>query len=61
MWQWNRLCLSIRIVPRAKGEKGIEFRFECCARLMPSPERHLLSCVSWYFFQQSHPDSEVAW
>ena len=22
MWQWDRLILSIRIAPRAKGEKG---------------------------------------
>ena len=36
---------SIRIAPRAKGEKGIEFRFEDGTRLMSSPERYLLSCV----------------
>ena len=29
----------------AKGEKGIEFRFECGTRLMPSPERYLMSRV----------------
>ena len=36
---------SIRIAPRAKGEKGIEFRFEGGTRLISSPERYLLSCV----------------
>ena len=50
MWQWSRLRLSIRIVPRAKGEKGIEFRFKCSTRLMSSPERYLLSRVFRYFF-----------
>ena len=39
------LRLSIRIVPRARGEKGIEFRFECGTRPTPSPERYLLSRV----------------
>ena len=28
MWQWNRLRLSIRIVPTAKIENKIEFRFD---------------------------------
>ena len=45
MRQSNRSSLSIRIVPRAKAEKGIEFRFECGTRLMPSPERYLMSRV----------------
>ena len=45
MWQWNRWRLSIRIVPRVKGEKEIESRFERGTRLMPSSERYLLSCV----------------
>ena len=34
----TRLRLSIIIVPRAKGEKEIEFRFNCCTRLMSSFE-----------------------
>ena len=59
MWQWNRL--SIRIVPSVKGEKGIEFRFECGARLKPIPEACLLSRVFRSFFPQSYPDSKVAW
>ena len=35
----------MRIVPRVKREKGIEFRFEWGNRLMASPERYLLSRV----------------
>ena len=50
MRQSDRSNLSIRIVPMAKSEKGIEFRFECGTRLMPSPERYLLSRVLDNFF-----------
>ena len=47
MWQWNRLRLSVRIVPRAKGEKETEFWFECGTRLMTRREGYLLLIVSW--------------
>ena len=53
MWQCNSLLLSIIIVPEEKGEKQIEFRFECGTRLMPSLERYLLSRVFYRFFNSA--------
>ena len=44
MSTWNRIRLSIKIVPNAKEEKGIEFRFEYDTRLMSSLERYPFSC-----------------
>ena len=48
---WNRCdretvkILSIKVVPRMKIEKRIEFRLECGTRLISSPGRHLFSRV----------------
>ena len=44
-WLIDKYIGNEKIQNVEKGEKGIEFRFKCGTRFMPSPERYLLSRV----------------
>ena len=44
-WLTDKYIGNEKIQNVKKGEKGIEFRFKCGTRFMPSPERYLLSSV----------------